>query len=142
MQAANTLTIGQLGKATATKVETIRYYERIGLLPAPARTAGNYRSYSDEHRRGLAFIRRARELGFSIEDVRELLELAGHRESPCVEVDQIVERHLETTEKKIAALKRLRGELRDTLASCRGGRIGECRVVRALSSDKLLKTNK
>jgi DNA-binding transcriptional MerR regulator len=142
MQATTALTIGQLGKATATKVETIRYYERIGLLPAPGRTAGNYRSYSGEHLRGLAFIRRARELGFSIEDVRELVGLAGHRESPCAEVDQIVERHLETTERKIAALRRLRNELRDTLASCKGGRIGECHVVRALSSEKLPKRNK
>jgi DNA-binding transcriptional MerR regulator len=79
------------------------------------------------------FIRRARELGFSIEDVRELLELAGHRERPCADVDRIVARHLATTELKIAALKRLRGELRSTLAACKGGRIADCRVVQALS---------
>ena len=77
------LSIGQVGEATATKVETIRYYERIGLLPKPDRTSGNYRTYASEHVHRLAFIRRARELGFSIEDVRELLDLAGHRESPC-----------------------------------------------------------
>src|ERR1700731_2783378 len=81
MPGTNALTIGQLGRVTATNVETIRYYERIGLLPVPARTAGNYRSYASDHARRLAFIRRARELGFSIEDVRELLDLAGHREN-------------------------------------------------------------
>jgi DNA-binding transcriptional MerR regulator len=127
------LTIGQLGQATATKIETIRYYEKIGLLPKPERTRGNYRSYEGAHVTRLAFIRRARELGFSIEDVRELLELAGHRDRGCATVDHIVARHLDTTERKIEALKRLRRELRDTLASCKGGRIAECRVIQALS---------
>jgi DNA-binding transcriptional MerR regulator len=127
------LTIGQLGLATDTKIETIRYYEKIGLLPEPRRTPGNYRSYSAEHVQRLSSIRRARELGFSIEDVRELLKLAAHGEEPCTEVDQLVARHLEITEKKIEALTRLRRELRDTLDSCKGGRIAECRVIQALS---------
>jgi DNA-binding transcriptional MerR regulator len=129
----DTLTIGQLGRATNTKIETIRYYEKIGLLPAPHRTAGNYRSYAVEHLQRLGFIRRTRELGFSIEEVHELLELAAHGERPCEEVDQLVARHLETTERKIEALRRLRRELRDTLSSCKGGRIAECRVIQALS---------
>jgi DNA-binding transcriptional MerR regulator len=127
------LTIGQLGHATDTKVETIRYYEKIGLLPAPRRTAGNYRSYAVEHLQRLGFIRRARELGFAIEDVRELLKLAIHGERPCEEVDQLVAHHLEATERKIAALTRLRRELRHTLDRCKGGRIAECRVIQALS---------
>jgi len=127
----DTLTIGQLGRATDTKIETIRYYEKIGLLPAPRRTTGNYRSYAAEQLQLLGFIRRTRELGFSIEEVRELLELAAHGERPCE--DQLVARHLETTERKIEALRRLRRELRDTLASCKGGRIAECRVIQALS---------
>jgi len=133
MKAPAQITIGQLAKATGTKTETIRYYERIGLLRAPDRTRGNYRSYADGHMQSLTFIRRARELGFSIEDVRELLELAGQRERPCADVDCIAARHLATTELKIAALKRLRGELRSTLAACKGGRIADCRVVQALS---------
>jgi DNA-binding transcriptional MerR regulator len=128
----DTLTIGQLGQATGTKIETIRYYEKIGLLPEPRRTSGNYRCYAAEHLQRLGFIRRARELGFSIEDVRELLKLAAHGEEPCQEVDQLAARHLETTEQKIEALTRLRRELRDTLASCKGGRIAECRVIQAL----------
>ena len=76
MPKPKTLSIGQLGKAVATKIETIRYYEQIGLLPVPARTSGNYRSYADDHVRRLGFIRRARELGFSIAEIRELLGLA------------------------------------------------------------------
>jgi Cu(I)-responsive transcriptional regulator len=127
------LTIGQLGKATETNVETIRYYERIGLLPKPARTPGNYRSYADEHLRCLTFIRRGRELGFTIDDVREMLELAGHREAACADIDKIVARHLAVTDRKIAALKRLRRELHHTLNSCEGDRIANCRVVQALS---------
>jgi DNA-binding transcriptional MerR regulator len=129
----NALTIGRLGKTTGTNIETIRYYEKIGLLPAPERTTGNYRSYADSHVGRLGFIRRARELGFSIEDVRELLELVSHGERPCADVDEKVARHLERTERKIEALRRLRRELRVTLASCKGGRIAECKVVEALS---------
>ena len=125
--------IGQVGEVTATKVETIRYYERIGLLPKPDRTGGNYRNYASEHVDCLAFIRRARELGFSIEDIRELLDLAGHGESPCAEIDQIAGRHLVAIDGKIATLKRLRRELHDTLASCAGGLVAECRVIQALS---------
>lgn len=131
------LSIGHVGKATGTKVETIRYYERIGLLAKPDRTRGNYRLYASEHVHRLAFVRRARELGFSIEDVRELLDLAGHRERPCAGIDQIAARHLGMIEAKIATLRRLRRELRDTLAACAGGRIAECRVIQALSPDRL-----
>jgi DNA-binding transcriptional MerR regulator len=127
------LTIGQLGQATDTKVETIRYYEKIGLLPAPRRTAGNYRSYAAEHLQRLGFIRRARELGFAIEEVRELLKLAAHGESPCEEVDHLVASHLEATERKIEALMRLRRELRQTLKSCKGGRVAECQIIQSLS---------
>ena len=127
------LTIGQLGQATGTKVETIRYYEKIGLLPAPRRTAGNYRSYAAGHLQRLGFIRRARELGFAIDEVRELLKLAAHGERPCEEVDHLVADHLEATERKIEALMRLRRELRHTLKSCKGGRIDECRIIQALS---------
>src|ERR1700759_170910 len=127
------LTIGPLGRATDTKIETIRYYEKTGLLPAPRPTAANYRTSAAEHLQRLGFIRRARDLGFTIEDVRELLKLAAHGERPCEEVDQLVVRHLETTERKIEALTRLRRELRHTLNSCDGGRIAECQVIQALS---------
>jgi DNA-binding transcriptional MerR regulator len=127
------LTIGQLSRATDTNIETIRYYEKIGLLPTPRRTAGNYRCYATEHLQRLGFIRRARELGFSIGDVRVLLKLAAQTESRCEEVRQLVARNLEATERKIEALTRLRRDLRDTLNSCEGGPIAECAVIQTLS---------
>jgi len=129
------LTIGRLADATGTKIETVRYYEKIGLLPRPLRTASNYRSYGEEHVQRLRFIRRGRDLGFSIDDVRELLRLATHREQPCDDVDEIAARHLAATERKIAALTRLKRELGKTLASCHGGQVGECRVIQALSHE-------
>ncbi len=92
--ARDKFSIGDLAKSTATKVETIRYYERIGLLPAPERTAGNYRSYSAAHLGRLSFIRRARDLGFSIEQVRDLLGLSDQRARSCEAVDAIAREHL------------------------------------------------
>ena len=105
----------------------------VRLLPKPNRTAGNYRSYDAEHLSRLGFIRRAHQLGFSVADVRELLGLLERQESSCAAVDLLVGWHLATVEQKIAALKRLRGELRETLTACKGGRIAECRVIQALS---------
>jgi len=110
--ASGILTIGDLAKATGTKVETIRYYERIGLLGAPARTGGNYRSYSAEHLGRLSFIRRARDLGFSIEQVRTLLDLSDQKERSCSAVDEIARQHLVEVERKIADLTSLRRELK------------------------------
>ena len=136
------LSIGQVGEATATKVATIRYYERIGLLPKPDRTSGNYRSYASEHVHRLAFIRRARELGFSIEDLRELLDLAAHRERPCAGNDQIATRHLAMIEAKIATLEDFAANCatRWRLVRADTDVIAECRVVQALSSDRLAET--
>jgi len=81
--------IGELAKATATKVETVRFYEKAGLLSPPARTDSNYRSYDAAHLQRLSFIRRARDLGFSLEAVRDLLTLADDRDKPCQAVDTI-----------------------------------------------------
>ena len=83
------MNIGELARAAETKAETIRYYEQIGLLPAPPRTAGNYRDYSAVHVSRLTFIRRARDLGFSIEQIRTLLDLADRKEQSCEAVDAI-----------------------------------------------------
>ena len=112
------LTIGKLASATGTKVETIRYYEQIGLLPTPARSAGNYRTYEDEHLRRLSFIRRARDLGFSIDQVRELMGLADRREQSCMAVDVIANRHRDAITRKIADLTALAGELDTLIESC------------------------
>lgn len=121
--------IGELGRATGTKVETIRYYEREGILPAADRTQSNYRDYSSDHLATLAFVRRARELGFSMAQIRELLTLSDHDDKPCDDVDRLVERHLSDIERKIADLFLLRDELKDMARSCKGERIGDCRIV-------------
>lgn len=127
-----TLRIGELARATGTKVETIRYYERIGLLPPPARSAGNYRAYTRAHRDRLGFVRRARELGFSLEQVRELLGLADDRTRPCTAVDGIARAHLADVERRIADLSALRRELDGLIGQCRHGTVAECRIVEAL----------
>jgi Cu(I)-responsive transcriptional regulator len=124
--------IGELAKATATKVETIRYYEQKGLLAAPARTSGNYRSYGEEHLARLSFIRRARDLGFGIEQVRALLDLSDDRTRDCATVDRIATEHLREVDRKIAGLTALRRELSAMIASCDGGTVARCRIIEAL----------
>ena len=126
------MTIGQLGKATGTVVETIRYYERIGLLPKVARTAGNYRSYGSSEVAKLSFIRRARSLGFGLDQVRALLELADDRGRSCGEVDALARRNLDDVEAKISDLLALRNELSNLIAQCGRGTVDNCRIIEAL----------
>ena len=126
------LTIGALGKATATKVETIRYYERIGLLAKPPRTGSNYRSYGTTELGRLSFIRRARDLGFSIDEVRALLSFSDARERDCATVDALARNHLTDVERKIADLEALRHELAAMIAACDGGTVADCRIIEAL----------
>ena len=128
--------IGVLAKATNTKVVTIRYYERIGLLPVPSRTQGNYRVYSPEDVRRLRFIRRCRDLGFRIEQLRDLLRLSSQEDHECAEVDRITAEHLGEIEEKISDLTRLAGELRRLSERCQGtGTIADCRIIETLSPD-------
>jgi MerR family mercuric resistance operon transcriptional regulator len=124
--------IGSLSQRTGTNVETIRYYERVGLLPAPARSAGGYRLYGVEHLKRLTFIRRARALGFSIDEIRTLLKLADERKRPCAEVRVVAERHLEDVRAKIADLKAMERVLKDTVARCAKGSRSHCPVIDAL----------
>ena len=126
------MTIGQLGKATGTAVETVRYYERIGLLPKAARTAGNYRSYGSGEVAKLSFIRRSRSLGFGLEQVRALLELAHDRGRPCSEVDALARRNLDDVEAKISDLVALRHELSSLIEQCGRGTVDDCRILEAL----------
>lgn len=126
------LKIGDLSKATATKVETIRYYENIGLIPAPRRTTGNFRSYAPEHLARLSFIRRARELGFTLGQVRNLLDLSDEKWRSCEAVDVIAREHLRQVDRKIADLKALRAELNSVINQCRCGTIADCRIIEAL----------
>ena len=125
--------IGELAKATGTKAETIRYYEREGILPPADRTDSNYRDYSDEHLATLTFVRRARQLGFSMAQVRELLALSEHDDKPCDDVDQLVERQLVEVDRRISDLTKLSGELSRMLQSCHADSIGECRIVESLA---------
>ncbi len=124
--------IGELSRATRTNIETIRYYERIGLLPAPDRTAANYRSYGDAHRARLAFVRHSRDLGFTIGEVRSLLDLSDDPGRDCSEADRIASRHLAQVEDKITQLTLLRDELTRIVGRCRGGVAADCRVIEAL----------
>jgi Cu(I)-responsive transcriptional regulator len=131
-------TIGNLANATDTKVETIRYYERIGLLSAPARTSGNYRAYNPEHLNRLSFIRRARDLGFSLAQVRELLSLSDQRDRSCKAVDAIAREHLAEVDSKIADLSALRRELDNVISQCSHGTVADCRIIDALSPDMMV----
>ena len=128
--------IGDLANRTDTKVETIRYYERIGILPAPDRTSGNYRSYGLEHLGRLSFIRRARDLGFSIEKVRHLLSLSDQRNRSCSSVDAIARKHLADVDRKIVDLRALRRELSSIIDRCGRGTIADCRIIEALSPER------
>ena len=130
---AEIFSIGDLARLTGTKIETIRYYESIGLLPAVARTSGNYRRYARPHLDRLSFIRRGRDLGFSIEEVRELLRLSDDRSQSCAEVDRIARLHLTEIERKVADLGALRRELKQLIDQCGHGTIDECRIIEALA---------
>ena len=129
-----TRTIGELAEITNTKTVTIRYYERIGLLAAPPRTAGNYRVYDAEHVERLRFVRRCRDLGFTLDQVRDLLRLASQEHQECRAVDRLTAEHLAAVEQKIDDLTRLADRLRRIKRRCRGGgTIAECRILDALS---------
>ena len=126
--------IGELAVAAATNLETVRYYERIGLMPPPARTASNYRSYGRAHLDRLVFIRHARGLGFDIAEIRSLLDLSDHPERDCAEADRIASAHLAAVEAKIASLAALRGELARMVGRCRGGQASDCRVLEVIAN--------
>ncbi len=126
-------TIGRLAKASDCKVQTIRYYEQIGLMPEAARSAGNQRLYGPAHIDRLSFIRRGRELGFPLSEIRELLSIADDPGRPCEAVDRIARSHLEGVERRIAALSSLKGELMRMIRQCGGGKIANCRIIEALS---------
>jgi DNA-binding transcriptional MerR regulator len=126
-------TIGWLARATGCKVPTIRYYERIGLLPEPERSPGNTRLYGRSHLERLSFIQHCRDLGFSQSAIRDLLELGDRPEISCVGVTEIARAHLEDVERKIARLTVLRSELLNMIGACAGGRIEECRIVKAIA---------
>ncbi|MET0309483.1 MAG: helix-turn-helix domain-containing protein [Sphingomonas sp.] len=128
--------IGDLARATGTRVETIRYYEAEGLIPKPERSAANYRIYDQAHLARLSFIRRSRDLGFTLDQVRTLLRLADDRDASCGEVDAITATHVAEIDRKLTDLQALRSELVRRLDTCRGPTIADCRIIEALAPTK------
>jgi len=124
--------IGALSQRTGCNIETIRYYERIGLMPSPPRTAGGHRSYGSVHERRLGFIRRCRELGFSIEEIRVLLGLVDGGDYTCGEVKAVTDRHIDDVRRKIADLRKLKRTLEKIGAACAGGKVPQCPIIDAL----------
>ena len=133
MNATSLLTIGVLSKQSGVSVETIRYYERIGLLPKPPRSMGGHRLYTSEHARRLLFIRRARALGFSLADVRALLGLSGSRDVTCAKVKKITEEHIANIRQKAKELRRLERVLTSMVAHCSGAEVEDCQIIDALA---------
>jgi len=153
MSASELFSIGALSRKTGCKVPTIRYYEQVGLLPEPYRTEGQQRRYKPDHLRRLRFILHSRELGFSLDDIRELLRLAEDSESDQHNADLIASKHLDEVERKIAQLKALQKELKAMVNDCgdkkartcsktasssnKTKRYRKCRVIEVLSDHRL-----
>ena len=126
------LTIGALSKQTGCNIETIRYYERIGLLPAPPRSEGGHRLYGQDHLKRLTFVRRSRELGFTLQEVRGLLRLVGGGNYTCAEVRTLTLDHAAEVQRKIADLRKMERVLKGMAAQCEGDFVPECPIVDAL----------
>jgi len=131
------LTIGDLSKTTGVKVPTIRYYEQMGLLSHAERSEGNQRRYSNEERERLAFIRHARDLGLTIDAIRELIVLSQHPERPCHDADRIAAEQLATVRRKIERLQKLEAELVRITSQCHTDQVRDCYVIRALANHDL-----
>ncbi|MBX9452823.1 MerR family transcriptional regulator [Neoaquamicrobium sediminum] len=131
------LTIGTLSRQTGVKIPTIRYYEQMGLMAAAERSEGNQRRYGLRDRDRLSFIKHARDLGFTIEAIRELLELSAHPERPCADADQIAVRQLQSVREKIARLQTLETELGRIATCCHGDHIKDCYVLQSLANHEM-----
>jgi DNA-binding transcriptional MerR regulator len=131
------LTIGAVAKRTGIKIPTIRFYEEEGLLPAPPRTESGRRLYGDREVRRLAFIRHARQLGFELSQIRDLLDLADHPERPCDHADAIATANLEAVQARLKQLRALEKELKRMIAACSHGTAADCRIIEVLSDHAL-----
>lgn len=131
------MTIGRLGQAAGVKVPTIRYYEQIGLLPEADRSAGNQRLYGGAALERLSFIRHARELGFSLEAIRDLLSLSDRPDQPCAAADAIAKAQLRAVQARIGRLCALEAELQRMIDQCACGTIRDCRVIETLGDHAL-----
>lgn len=130
------LAIGELARRTGVHIETIHYFEKVGLLKKPDRTEGGHRIYFEQHVRALTFIKRARELGFTPDEVRAILNLGGPGKACCDEVEEIAVRRLEQVRSKITDLAQLERLLTSTVERCSGGHVTECAVIEMLDSAK------
>lgn len=126
--------IGRLSAETGVNIETIRYYERIGIMPPPPRTHGGQRVYGDDHLKRLAFIRRSRELGFSLDEIRALLGLVGGHALTCAEVRDMAHAHVADIRQKVKDLRKLERVLTDLAARCHGRKVPECPILDALGA--------
>jgi len=126
------LTIGPLSDRAGCNIETIRYYERIGLMPRAARSDGGHRLYGEEHVKRLGFIRRSRELGFTLDQIRTLLRLVDGRRYTCAQVKRITVGHLDEIHRKLADLRTIERVLKGMAAECDGGAVPRCAVIDAL----------
>ncbi|MBX3576379.1 MAG: helix-turn-helix domain-containing protein [Rhizobiaceae bacterium] len=131
------LTIGDLSRRTGVKVPTIRYYEQMGLIEPAERSEGNQRRYSRQERERLSFIKHARDLGLTIESIRELIELSAHPEQPCDQADRIAAEQLKSVREKIKKLTLLERELVRISSHCAGENVRECYVIHALANHDL-----
>lgn len=134
-------TIGRVSIATGCKVQTIRYYEGIGLIPPPDRSEGNQRVYNPEHIERLRFVKHARELGFPISAIRDLLSLSDDPDQPCGAADSIARDQLAQVEQRLERLESLKTELERMIEHCDGGRIRDCRIIEVLGDHTLCATN-
>jgi MerR family mercuric resistance operon transcriptional regulator len=123
------ISIGQISRLTGVNIETIRYYERVKMLPAPLRTKSGRRTYGSHEQRILAFIRRARELGFTLDEIRTLLALGAPAQATCAEVKEVASAHLADVRAKLDDLQRLEAILADAVARCTGDTVPDCPVL-------------
>jgi DNA-binding transcriptional MerR regulator len=130
------LGIGRLAALSGVKIPTIRFYEQTKLIPRPRRTEGGQRRYDEGIVRRLHFIRHARDLGFEVKDIRQLLTLSEHPAMPCCQAEEIAQHHLEQVGDKIARLKLIKSELKKMIEACVGGSVAQCRILEALSEPR------
>ncbi|MGH9808687.1 MAG: MerR family transcriptional regulator [Terriglobia bacterium] len=126
------LAIGALAKRSGVNIETIRYYEKIGVMPKPARSSGGYRLYTSDHLKRLTFIRRGRELGFSLDELRDLLRLVDGHAYTCAEVRALTLEHVGAIRRKIADLRRLERVMSSVASQCSGRKVPDCPIIDAL----------
>jgi DNA-binding transcriptional MerR regulator len=136
------LTIGEMASDSGVQVETIRYYESVKLMPKPQRTEGKQRRYGQDDLKRLAFIRHARELGFEVAAIRDILAMTEQSDASCEKIDGIARSHLATVEEKLASLKALRKELLRMLDHCGTGKVADCNVIEVLYDHAKCQTHK